>query len=318
MQLQHGFQNPDSYRHGFVSIGNFDGVHCGHRGMISALVDKARGGGVPSVVFTFDPHPITLLRPGSTPPPLSTVQRKAQLIEELGVDCMIVYPTDQELLDLTPRDFFERIILQEIAASGMVEGPNFFFGRDRAGDIHKLHEFCDEAGLDLKIVQPVGLGGRMVSSTAIRGLIATGHVSKAAELLGHRYRIQGTVSRGAMRGAQLGFPTANLESIPTVIPCDGVYAAIGILGDQRLPAAVNVGPNPTFGEMQRKLEVHLIDFSGDLYGQSLGVEFVERLRATTSFAGIDPLKEQLALDIAQARTLATAAIQETARPSGEV
>ena len=159
MQLQHGFQNPDSYRHGFVSIGNFDGVHCGHRGMISALVDKARGGGVPSVVFTFDPHPITLLRPGSTPPPLSTVQRKAQLIEELGVDCMIVYPTDQELLDLTPREFFERIILQEIAASGMVEGPNFFFGRDRAGDIHKLHEFCDEAGLDLKIVQPVGQKG---------------------------------------------------------------------------------------------------------------------------------------------------------------
>ncbi len=308
MHLQHNFQDPTAYRRGFVSIGNFDGVHRGHRSMIAALVDKARAGGVPAVVFTFDPHPITLLRPGSAPPPLSTVHRKAQLLEELGVDCLIVYPTDQELLDLSPREFFDRIILEKIEASGLVEGPNFFFGRDRAGDIHKLHEYCDESGLDLKIVQPVSMSGRMVSSTAIRGLIATGDVARAAELLGHRYRIRGQVTRGAMRGKELGFPTANLESVPTVLPQDGVYAAIGILEDASFPAAINVGPNPTFGEHERKLEAHLIGYSGDLYGKTLDVEFVEHLRATASFEGIDQLKEQLSRDIERARTLATAAL----------
>ncbi len=304
MLLQHDFQDPDAYRRGFVSIGNFDGVHRGHQSMISTLVEMARRFDVPAVVFTFDPHPITLLRPGSAPPPLSTVHRKAQLLRQIGVDCLIVYPTDQKLLDLTPREFFDRIILQEIQASGLVEGPNFFFGRDRAGDIHKLHEYCDESDLELKIVQPVSVGGRMVSSTVIRGLIATGEVAKAAELLGHRYRIRGLVATGAQRGHDLGFPTANLQDVPTVLPQDGVYAAIAITGSNTYPAAVNVGPNPTFGEHARKLEAHLIGFSGDLYGQMLEVEFVERLRPTTSFAGIDQLKEQLARDIDQARQVA--------------
>lgn len=310
MQLQHGFQNPTTYRHGFVSIGNFDGVHLGHQSMIAALVQKARSADVPAVVFTFDPHPITLLRPGSAPPPLSTVHRKAQLLEDLGVDCLIVYPTDRALLDLSAREFFNRIVVEEIAAGGLVEGPNFFFGRDRAGDIHKLHEYCDESGLDLKIVKPVSLGGRMVSSTAIRGLIATGDVSKAAELLGHRYRLRGVVSHGAGRGTDLGFPTANLESVETVLPQDGVYAALVFLDNHAYPAAINVGPNPTFGEYQRKLEAHLVGFSGDLYGQVLEVEFLGRLRATTSFEGINQLKEQLEDDIKQTRALAEAALAE--------
>jgi len=308
MFLQHGFENQSAYHRGFVSIGNFDGVHRGHQGMISALIEKARRNDVPAVVFTFDPHPITLLRPGSTPPPLSTVARKAQLLEALGVDCLIVYPTDQELLDLSPREFFQRIILNEIEASGMVEGPNFFFGRDRAGDIHKLHEYCDESGLDLKIIQPVSVAGRMVSSTAIRGLIATGEVAKAADLLGHRYRLHGVVSPGAKRGADLGFPTANLEQVKTVLPCEGVYAAIGLVGETQFPAAVNIGPNPTFGDYRPKLETHLIGYTGDLYGAEIDVEFVERLRPTTSFAGVHELKEQLARDVEQAQALAEAAM----------
>jgi len=311
MHLQHGFQNPDEFRGGFVSIGNFDGVHHGHQSMIAALVEKARMADAPAVVFTFDPHPITLLRPGSAPPPLGSVHRKAQLIGKLGVDCLIVYPTDRDLLDLSPREFFDRIIIEKLAARGIVEGPNFFFGKDRAGDIHKLHEFCDASDVELKIVKPVSIGGRMVSSTVIRGLIATGDVSKASEMLGHRYRMRGTVVRGEGRGADLGFPTANLESVETVLPQDGVYAALAVIDEERLtPAAVNIGPNLTFGEHERKLEVHLLDYSGDLYGQILEVEFIDRLRGTASFEGIDQLKEQLTIDVEKTRLLAEAAIAE--------
>lgn len=306
MNVIHGLNVAPEFRRGFVSIGNFDGVHRGHQAMIAVLVRNARSTNVPAVVFTFDPHPISLLRPTQSPPPLTTTERKIELLQKCGVDGVIVYPTDRELLDLSPREFFDRIIVGQLAATGLVEGPNFFFGRDRAGTIDVLREFCTTAKMKLEIVTPVTLGDRLVSSTEIRRLITTGDVGGAADLMGTPYRVHGTVVRGVERGRTIGFPTANLEYIATVLPRDGVYAGRAWHKGAAYAAGINVGPNPTFGEHQRKIEVHLIGFSSDLYGCPLDVDFLHRLRDTRPFGGIDELKAQLQQDIAQSRALAEA------------
>ena len=303
MQVFRGLDDAALCRNGFVSIGNFDGVHRGHQSMIAALIRNAREHGAPAVVFTFDPHPIALLRPGQSPPPLSTTERKIEILSQCGVDCLIVYPTDQELLQLTPREFFDRIVLGRLKACGLVEGPNFFFGHNRAGNIDTLREFCGAAGIELEIVPPVVMGDHLVSSSEIRRLIADGRVREAGALLGATYRVSGTVVRGAERGRTIGFPTANLEGIRTVLPRDGVYAGRALVATSWFAAGINIGPNPTFADQERKFEAHLVGFTGDLYGCRIAVELAERLRDTVAFDGIDSLKTQLAIDIDRARAL---------------
>lgn len=306
MQVLRGTFDAAECRHGFVAIGNFDGVHRGHRGMIAALTRNASQHGAPSVIFTFDPHPIALLRPGQLPPPLTTTERKIELLAQAGVDAVVVYPTDQALLQLSPRQFFDQIVVGRLEARGLVEGPNFSFGHNREGNIDTLRQFCAAARLELEIVPPVTVNDRVVSSTEIRKLIAAGEVREAADLLGGAYRVSGTVVRGAERGRTIGFPTANLEGIRTVVPRDGVYAGRAQAGGGWFAAGINIGPNPTFADQERKVEVHLIDFAGDLYGTRVTVEFLDRLRDTLRFDGVDGLKTQLATDIDRARALAKA------------
>lgn len=303
MKLLHGFDDPPAYQGGYVSIGNFDGVHCGHRVMIARLIERARLDNVPAVVMTFSPHPISILRPEAAPPPLTTLQRKAQLLAECGVDCVLAYPTDWELLRLTPDEFFQSIILNRFRARGLVEGENFFYGHDRAGTVHKLRTACDAARLSLDVITPVQIGSRVVSSSVIRKLIAEGEVAEAADLLGTNYMVRGQVTTGAARGRTLGIPTANLVDIETEIPRDGVYAGRTCWQGQSYRAAINVGPNPTFSETRRKFEVHLLDFQGHLYGQCLEVEFVRRLRETQSFASVEDLLKQLQADLSAVRGL---------------
>ncbi len=306
MKILHGFDSPADYRGGYVSIGNFDGVHRGHQSMAAALIRRARAAGAPAVALTFDPHPIRILRPAQAPPALTTTDRKLELLAECGIDATIVYPTDRALLDLTPREFFETVVQGELAAAGLVEGPNFFFGHNRAGNVQTLEEFCRSAAISLEIVPPVQVGNQLVSSTEVRGLLAAGRVAQAAELLGHNYRLRGVVVYGAARGRTIGFPTANLAQVETVVPRDGVYAARALYNGQWFAAAMNVGSNPTFADQQRKIEVHCIDFTGDLYGHTLDVELLEHLRDTTPFADIGALQEQLRCDINRARALANA------------
>lgn len=303
MELLRGFDSLDGFRGGFLSIGNFDGVHRGHQQMFACLVRHARERGVPACVFTFDPHPIQLLRPEQIPPALTSLDQKAELIEQCGVDCLVVYPTDLRLLNLSADEFFQSVVLGEFDAVGMVEGPNFFFGRDRSGTVDQLHEFCERWALDLEIVPPVFVGTQMVSSSVIRGLLIDGDVEQANDLLGHRYRVAGRVSKGAERGRQLGFPTANLTHTVTVMPENGVYAGVAWFQGQSWPAAINLGPNPTFGEHRRKLEVHLIGFEGNLYDEPLEIDFVTRLRDTLEFPDVSALKAQLELDIQQAQAV---------------
>lgn len=302
---------PDSLRHGAVGIGNFDGVHRGHARIVQTLLSVARDVNGPAVVFTFDPHPVRLLRPDLAPPPLTWTDRKAELLAELGVDAVIAYPTDEALLQLTPAEFFQQIIREQLSARAMVEGPNFFFGRDRAGDIATLRQLCDADGIQLTIVEPTehGEAGQLVSSSRIRRLIAAGDVDEARQLLTQPYRLRGMVTHGAARGAKIGFPTANLDAIDTILPGMGVYAGrvhVPVESDDKhvWPAAINIGPSPTFGDEEARVEVHLIGFAGSLYGEPLEVDFLARLRDIQPFPSVDALKEQLVRDVERANTIA--------------
>ena len=305
MQLLNGFTQKNAYQHGVMAIGNFDGVHRGHQRIISTAVQHAQAKKVPAVVMTFDPHPLELLRPDVAPPRLSTPQSKLQHIENLGVDCTILFPTNKEFLQLSPQEFFAQIVQSEVEATGIVEGPNFCFGKNRAGDVLLLQEYCTAANLTLEIVDSVELENLTVSSSEVRSQLTAGNVRLASELLGHRYAIAGRVVKGAGRGRELGFPTANIVDVETLLPADGVYAGEVTSTSTRQPAAVHLGPNPTFGEDQRKLEVHLIDFEGDLYDQQMELEFVERIRETSTFDSQVALIQQLQQDIATARRLAS-------------
>jgi riboflavin kinase/FMN adenylyltransferase len=292
---------PDQLRRGAVAIGNFDGVHRGHARIVQELIAQAREVGGPAVVFTFDPHPAWLLRPAEAPPPLTWTDRKMQLLVELGVDSMIAYPTDEALLELSPREFFDQIVRQKLDARAMVEGPNFFFGHNRAGDIEVLGQYCRAAGISLDIVEPVVADGDFVSSSRVRRLIAAGDVQAANRMLTRPYRIRGMVTHGAGRGAKLGFPTANVSAVDTLLPGAGVYAGRAHAEQTEWPAAINLGANPTFGEQAMKVEVHLIGFQGSLYGQPLEVDFLSRLRDIRPFPSVEALKSQLEHDIAAAK-----------------
>ena len=292
-----------SARGAFLAVGNFDGVHRGHARLIASLRDRAEDAGTLAIALTFDPSPAAVLRPESAPKPLSWIGRKVELLNEAGASEVGVFRTGRWLLGLTAREFFDRVVIGQFAARGMVEGPTFGFGRDRGGDANLLGEWCRAAGMDFEIVSPTEWDGRIISSSRIRAALAEGRVDEAANLLGHPYRVRGRVVKGEGRGATLGFPTANLGDIDTQIPTDGVYAAKARVGGEFAwhRAAVHVGPNATFGATDRTVEVHLIDYAGDLYGREMEVDFTRRLRETRKFAGVDELLAQIGADVDSAR-----------------
>ncbi len=292
---------PDTLRGGAVAIGNFDGVHLGHASIASRLVSAAQRVGGPAVVFTFDPHPVRILRPEAAPPPLTWTDRKAELLGRLGIDAMIAYPTDTALLELSAEMFFQQIIVERLAAREMVEGPNFYFGHNRTGTIDVLRRLCAAAKIGLEVVDPVIVGGQAVSSSRVRRLLADGLVDDARSLLTEPYRLRGMVRHGVGRGMKLGFPTANVDAIDTLLPGAGVYAGRAIAAGAAWPAAINVGPNPTFGEQAMKVEVHLIGFQGSLYGEPLEVDFLSRLRDIQRFDNVEALLTQICADVAEAR-----------------
>ena len=288
-------------RGGIVSIGNFDGVHRGHQRMIQTLVHQARREKLPAVVFTFDPHPIQLLRPEHAPPELMGIEERAAILESLGVEYVIAYPTNRALLNLSAEEFFQLVLCDQLQAKGLVEGPNFYFGKDRAGDVRLLQTLCEKAGMSFKVVEPSIYDTVMISSSEVRRAIQAGELALAEKMLGRPYQIKGTVEHGAERGRKLGFPTANLSGVTMLLPADGVYCGFGILGDQCYPAAIHIGANPTFQNSETKVEVHLIGFSDEIYGQTLQVELIDRLRGTQAFSDAEALKSQLAIDIDSAK-----------------
>jgi riboflavin kinase/FMN adenylyltransferase len=295
---------PACCRGGGVTVGNFDGVHRGHAALVAELRRHAASIQGPAVVLTFEPHPLLLLRPDQFEPVLTTGLQRADLLHRCGADHVILLRTTPALLNLTAKAFFQLVLRERLAVRALVEGTNFGFGRNREGDVETLGSMCRASGTHLSIVPPVLMGETPVSSSRVRRSLLAGDVPEAANLLGRNYCLEGKVGAGRQRGRTIGFPTANLEEIPTLVPGDGVYAVRVFLRESVWAGAANIGPNPTFGENTRKVEVHLIDFQGDLLGQTLRVEFVERLRDTYPFAGVRQLVEQLHLDIEQARRLA--------------
>jgi len=291
---------PADCRGGVVTIGNFDGVHLGHVSLLAEARRLAGTLGGPTLALTFDPHPLQLLQPDRFLPVLTTTEDRARLLQELGADHVVILRTCLDLLQLTPQEFFEQVVQAGLSARALVEGEDFRFGRDRSGEVDTLAQFCAAASVKLSIVPPLQLDGAIVSSSRIRAELERGAVAEADRLLGRPYRLHGRVGSGQKRGQTLGFPTANLDPLFTPAPGNGVYAVRARHGDRIWPGAANIGPNPTFGENARKVEVHLIGFSGDLYGQPLAVDFLARLRDTRPFAGVADLKEQLHRDVERA------------------
>ncbi len=294
---------PQCFRGGVVSIGNFDGVHWGHARIVARLLEMARRQDVPAVILTFDPHPARLLRPEEAPTPLSWTDRKAQVLHELGVAAVVAYPTDAALLGLSASQFFDRIVLGQLQARGMVEGQNFFFGHDRGGNIAVLGEFCRLAGIPLEVVEPMQIDGQVVSSSRVRTLISAGAVAEAARLLTRPYRIRGTVIHGQGRGNKLGYPTANVGEIDTLLPAEGIYAGQGWIDGRSYPTAMSLGGNPTFDESEKKVEAFLLDYHGDLYGRPIEIDFLARLRDIKRFDSAGQLIDQMALDVENTRRI---------------
>lgn len=285
---------------GVLAVGNFDGVHVGHQRMIEQLVALARELGTRAVAVTFDPPPLAILAPDRVPPQLTTTPQKVELIRSLGVDEVVVYPASRELLALTAEQFFEDVLVGQLGCLGLVEGPNFRFGKGRGGDVNLLRMLCSQRKIPLVIVEACESEGTMVSSSEVRIAIGQGDVARARSLLGRPYSISGTVAHGAERGRLLGFPTANLDGIETLLPSPGVYAGRTIVDGASYPVALNIGPNPTFGEERLKIEAHLIGFTGDLYGHQVTIEFLDRLRGVQKFSDVEALRSQLQQDIADA------------------
>lgn len=292
-----------SDRGGALTMGNFDGVHRGHARIIQRLNHWAAETGGPSIVFTFDPHPVRLLRPHLAPPPLTWTERKAELLGQLDVDRVIAWPTDMNLLQLSWQEFFSDIIQARFASAAIVEGPNFYFGHNREGNVERLGQLCARSGIEFEIVPGTRDGEELISSTRIRESIAAGDVAAACRMLTRPYRIRGMVVHGAGRGAGLGFATANLDAIDTLIPAFGIYAGLATARETTRIAAIHIGPSPTFGSQRPQVEVHLLGFDDSLYGEVVEVEFLQRLRDVEHYDSVDQLLSQMRQDVEQTRAI---------------
>jgi riboflavin kinase / FMN adenylyltransferase len=293
---------PEACRNGAVAIGNFDGVHLGHQTLLASLKANAQAIAGPAVAITFDPHPLSILRPELFQPTLTTLTERARLLTSYGADHVVALHVQAGLLHLSAHAFFDEVLRKALQARRVVEGPNFRFGHNREGNVDLLAALCAKAGIELAIVEPLTLDGVVVSSSKVRQALLDGDLATAARFLNRPYRLEGTAVTGQRRGQQLGFPTANLSKIETLIPRDGVYAVRAYLNETAWPGAANLGPNPTFDERARKVEVHLIGYAGgELYGQSLTVDFLERLRDTRRFDSVEQLVAQLREDVERAK-----------------
>jgi riboflavin kinase / FMN adenylyltransferase len=293
---------PSGWGRCVVTIGVFDGVHRGHQEMVRHALRRARQAMLPLVLITFDPHPSEVVRPGSHPPVLTPVRRKADLVEQLGVDAFLVLPFTTELSRMAPDEFVHVVLVERLHAAAVVVGDNFRFGYRAAGDLELLRTLGTKFGFSTEGVGMLRDDDVTLSSTFVRSSIDAGDVGEAEKTLGRPHRIDGIVVRGEGRGRQLGYPTANVHSDRHIaIPADGIYAGWAVLHDKRLPAAISVGTNPTFEGRQRTVEAYILDFDEDIYGVELGVEFVERLRGMEKYDSVEDLITQMGVDVEQTR-----------------
>jgi len=315
VQRWHGLESvPPGWGHCVVTIGVFDGIHRGHQSIIAEAVRLSSERGVPSVLLTFVPHPSEVVRPGSHPPVLTSMVRRAELVEQLGVDVFCPLPFTLEFSRMAPDEFVHHALIERLHASAVVVGANFRFGHKAAGDVALLERLGRTFGFTAHGIPLLSEGDTPLSATYVRSCVQAGDVATAAEVLGRPHRVDGVVERGDQRGRELGFPTANLRADQwAAVPADGVYAGRVVrldewgrtsAGPPLGVAAISVGTNPTFEVRQRRVEAYVLDFSGDLYGATIGIEFVERLRGMEKFASVEDLVRQMHADVDRTRALA--------------
>jgi riboflavin kinase/FMN adenylyltransferase len=294
---------PSDDRPTVVTVGMFDGVHRGHRMLFERVLKEARDTGDRAAVVTFDPHPLEVLAPDKAPCMLTTLTQRLGLFETAGFDVALVLPFNSELAQLTPLQFARAALVEELHVRKILVGEDFRFGHKRAGDVATLREIGSAEGFECEAIGLLEGDEGRISSSDIRLLLASGQVEGATVLLGHPYRLAGTVVEGDRRGRELGFPTANIGPAPRAcLPGNGVYAGWWLWKGQRLPGAINVGVRPTFKVGDSPLcEIHVLDFDDDLYGEEGEVEFTAYLRAETKFDSKEALIDQMHKDVAETR-----------------
>lgn len=298
MRREHGFGEIRRDERSVITIGTFDGLHRGHQAILEYLIECARAVDGTSTVVTFDPHPREVVR-GESVPLLTTLDERAEILARLGIDRFVIIPFTHELSQMSAPDYVRRVLVDTIGARDIVIGYDHAFGRNREGDADLLREMGKELGFGINVIPAQVVGRHVVSSTEVRHAVEGGDVIGAASMLGRYYSIDGIVVEGDRRGREIGFPTANLKLLDPrkVTPSDGVYA-VWVVDEEgrRHPGMMNIGVRPTVDGTDRRYEVHLIDFDGDLYGRRLRTEFVERTRSERRFASLDKLTRQLSKD----------------------
>ncbi len=297
------FRSTDLPRGGVGTIGNFDGVHLGHRRILETVVSRARAVGRPSFAITFEPHPMAVLRPDHAPRRIQTLRQKEEAIEAIGIDALLVVPFTRDLSLMEPEDFVRNLLRDRLGASEILVGAHFAFGRSKRGDLALLTRLGADCGFTASAVDEVVVGGAPVSSTRIRRALEKGAIVEANAMLGREYELDGLVARGDRLGHQIGVPTINLEPENELPPADGVYVTeieIRSFG-RRFPSVSNIGRRPTlYEDYATTVETYVLDFSADVYGERVRLFFLERLREERKFPSMMDLKAQIQRDIADA------------------
>ncbi len=298
MEIIQGIENLEKpLKNPVVTLGNFDGVHLGHQRIVEKVKNEAHRIGGESVVITFEPHPLKILSPEKCPPLLTPFKKKILFLEKTGVDKVLCIHFTRAFAELSPSEFVTTVLIEKVGVRKVFIGYNYRFGKGKSGDASALKEMAAHYGVDVEVVDPLSVGETVVSSSRIRELLKEGDVKKAAILLGRDYPVIGRVIEGTKRGHLLGFPTANLEMGEELYPRAGVYAVRVVWKGNEYNGVANIGFNPTFEAQALSLEIHLLNFQGNLYGEELQVSFVDRIRDEIRFPSTEALVNQIRGDI---------------------
>jgi riboflavin kinase/FMN adenylyltransferase len=303
MQVVYGHHNAPAWDGAAIAIGNFDGVHVGHRALITRARQLAAANDALTVVLTFDPHPSALLAPARAPQMLTSIERRIELLAEAGVDAVVVEPFTRELAGVAPNAFVDDVVIFALRARAIIVGYDFSYGQGRTGTVDALRAHGVHAGIEVAVVPPVAIDGEIAASTKVRSHLRAGDLGRAERMLGRPWDIDGVVVHGAERGRAIGVPTANIDPEVELAIAPGIYAVtLSVEGGPAMPAVASLGTNPTFVEAGRLvLEVHVLDWDGEIYDRRVRTTFVARLRDELKFDSVAALVAQIQRDIASAR-----------------
>jgi riboflavin kinase/FMN adenylyltransferase len=308
MQLIENLEDIKSaFNNAVITIGNFDGVHIGHQALFHEVIERADAIGGTSIAMTFEPHPIRVLKQNGHPPLITLYEQKVELINKSGIDVLLVVPFNKEFAAITAKEYILDILLKRIGARVIVVGEDYTFGKNREGNLNLLRSYAEALDIQVVVVDWIPIanqGGNRISSTRIRQLVMDGKVRDAQKLLGRHYQIKGEVVTGRDRGGKLlGFPTANINLHDELCPKPGVYAVTVESMGRSYQGVANIGYSPTFDDHEFTVEVHILDFDNDIYGQEIRVNFIQRIRDEIKFSNIDELSDQITKDVLIARDM---------------